>query len=346
MHWLLGSCIYCDMEQETILYYYPMPGQEDGSGRTAARRHWFQEARLQTRLLDERDGFGVLGCAVPPFYYRRKPWKPQALSEAMEAALYGAAGMPDTYVHPDIRRLLAREEHARWMPRQDTVRMLLRSLLKQYAGRALAGSGMVTVLLGRPEETDMQLETTWELLQPYLPRVNRMLLYYEKREMAGSDYDFGCSGEAPREETVGAEEPAGLREYLEACYYEYGLVPQLAPYNSARPMHAAERMTGLMQPAEQTDRERMWMQGPQSEISGGSGLHCGRERCGGVILDYCADFRYPKLIPADCVYIDVMSDGEKERIFRRKSLAIPYGSPLKYLDTVVKNSYDRKVKMT
>ena len=61
-----------------------------------------------------------------------------------------------------------------------------------------------------------------------------------------------------------------------------------------------------------------------------------------MILDYCGQFRYPKILPdSKAVYIDVMSEGEKERLLGRKTPRIPYISPLKYLDTMVKNSYDR-----
>ena len=331
MHVPAESCIYCGMEQETILYYYPLPGGPAGRNSTeAAKKHWFQEAVLRVETLAEEAGFSVLGCPVPPFYYRKKEWKEPVLFEAMEAALHTAAGMPDTYVHPDILRLLAPENRGRWQPRSSTVKMLTKHLLGQQAQKALARTDMVTVLLGQPHETAQQLEMTWELLEPYLPRVNRMLLYYEEQETLWDKRDgYPADRETQILETAGTDAREELQELLEVYYYEYGLVPQLVPYSRSRTTE------GVEEEVEKAAKE-----------TGPVGLRCGKERCGGVILDYCEGFRYPKITPADCVYMDIVSDGGKQRLLGRKSPAVAYVSPLKYLDTMVKNSYDRKVKMT
>ena len=304
------------MEQETILYYYPLPVRPDSADNTiAAKKHWFQEAVLPVMLLTTQEEFDILGCAVPPFYYRKKPWKAPLLSEAMEAALHTAAGMPDTCVHQDILRFLAPESRGRWQPHAGTVMRLTKYLLEQRAGKVLALTGMVTVLLGQPEETERQLETTWELLEPYLPKVNRMVLYYEGWERQKNKEETAVHKYYKDEAAVGEDDREVLQEYIEDYYYEYGLVPQLVPYR-------------------------------RNEMAETAVFRCGKEPCGGVILDYGEGFRYPKIASANCVYIDVTSDGEKERLLGRKSPTIPYISPLKHLDTVVKNSYDRKVKMT
>ena len=189
---------------------------------------------------------------------------------------------------------------------------------------------MVTVLLGQPHETAQQLEMTWELLEPYLPRVNRMLLYYEEQETLWDKRDgYPADRETQILETAGTDAREELQELLEVYYYEYGLVPQLVPYSRSRTAAGVEE--AVQEAAKET---------------GPVGLRCGKERCGGVILDYCEGFRYPKITPADCVYMDIVSDGGKQRLLGRKSPAVAYVSPLKYLDTMVKNSYDRKVKMT
>ncbi len=330
MHVPAESCIYCGMEQETILYYYPLPGGPAGRNSTeAAKKHWFQEAVLRVETLAEEAGFSVLGCPVPPFYYRKKEWKEPVLFEAMEAALHTAAGMPDTYVHPDILRLLAPENRGRWQPRSSTVKMLTKHLLGQQAQKALARTDMVTVLLGQLHET-AQLEMTWELLEPYLPRVNRMLLYYEEQETLWDKRDgYPADRETQILETAGTDAREELQELLEVYYYEYGLVPQLVPYSRSRTTE------GVEEEVEKAAKE-----------TGPVGLRCGKERCGGVILDYCEGFRYPKIAAGECVYMDIVSDGGKQRLLGRKSPAVAYVSPLKYLDTMVKNSYDRKVKMT
>lgn len=296
----------------------------------AAKKHWFQEAVLKTEMVAEQEKFRVLGCAVPPFYYRRKPWKCQVLSETMETVLGDADGMADTYVHPQVRQLLTEEYCAKWMPRESTTQILAKYLLEQYAGNVLDRCGSVALLLGASADTDRQMKITWELLQPYLPKVNRMLIYYEKWEE--------------------------LQEYLEAYYYEYGLVPQLESYRVPRIAgRGREREENIL--TVQAAQDRGYGEEPMVSEQGGSDsmdgsaeerakLRCGKEKCRGVILDFCDQFRYPRILTEDSVYIDIVSSEEKERRVRQKSLMVPYVSPLKYLDTMVKNSYDRKVKMT
>lgn len=97
-------------------------------------------------------------------------------------------------------------------------------------------------------------------------------------------------------------------DYLEEYGYEYGLVPAMRPY-----------------------------------LAGEEGIRCGKERCGGVILDFAAAPRYPRTAREEVVYVDLTSDREKERNCIRKNGEIHYVSPLKYLDTIVKTSYDRKI---
>lgn len=291
------------MELGAIIYYYPM-GEEDlrGGRRAAAKRHWFQEAALALKRLGEDQ---VMGCAVPPFYYKKKPWKAQTLSEAMEAALCHAQGMTDTYAHPQIEAMLTEEYCRRWRPRQATVQMILKSLIEQEAEDVLRHSGAVTVLLGESADTDWQMKMTRELLQPYLPRINKLLICYE--ELAQTDVFIE------------------LEEYLDEYYYEYGLVPQLEPYHVNQIVASSAYLE----------------EGQTSLIKRNSNLRCGRMKCDGMILDYAADYRYPKILPESAaVYIDTVSTVGKEQMLKRKTPQIPYVSPLKYLDTMVKNSYD------
>lgn len=279
------------MEQETIIYFYPMSEQQGTAGHMcAAKRYWFQDVSLKTRYLTDPHGeFAVLGCAVPPFYCGRRPWKPQVLSEAMETVQRRAEGMTDTYLHPRIMAMLTEEYDKKWIPRRNTVQMITGRLIERYASNVAGGCGEAVVLLGESVDTGWQMEMTRELLQPYLPKINKMLIFYE--EIAETD--------------IWME----LGNHLDDYYYEYGLVPQLEPY------------------AETAD-----------------GLRCGKYKCNGIILDYGAGFRYPKIMPdSKAVYIDTVSEEDKERLLNRKTPQIPYVSPLKYLDTMVKNSYDRLV---
>lgn len=291
--------IYYVMEQEKIIYFYPIT-KHDGQPKCicAAKRYWFQDATLKTGLFDDGE-FQIIGCAIPPYYYRCRAWKPEIMSEVMENVLRRVEGMTDaltdTWLHPQVAAMLTAEYERRWTPREDTVRAVTKRLIDGYAGDIVKQSGDVSVLLGEPADTDRQMEMTRELLHPYLSRINRLLIFYE--EMAETD--------------IWME----LGSHLDEYYYEYGLVPQLEPYQSS---HAGVQ-----------------------ELRAAGGLRCGKIKCGGLILDYCAQFRYPKILPeGDTIYIDVVSEMEKERQLRRKTPRIPYISPLKYLDTMVKNSYD------
>ena len=302
------------MEWEKIIYFYPIWEKREKAGNPpAAKKYWFQEASLAP---DEWDA-DVIGCCVPPFYYRRRAWKPQVLSEAMERVVGRVEGMTDTWVHPQIGMLLTAEYERRWTPRRETVQAVTARLIERYAARLVRECGEVAVLLGEPADTDWQMKMTGELLLPYLPKINKLVIFYE--EIAETD--------------IWME----LGSHLDEYYYEYGLVPQLAPY-----------MRTYAPDAEYSDRfcAATWGKpggdGSETVSMRANAFRCGKQRCNGMILDYCGQFRYPKILPdSKAVYIDVMSEGEKERLLGRKTPRIPYISPLKYLDTMVKNSYDR-----
>lgn len=281
------------MEAETILYFHP--AEEQMHKNTAAKRHWWQDAVLQERTmrLEDTGGFFVpVDCPVPPFYYKKKPWPPEILSEAMARVLHHAQGMADAFLHPAIMTDVSEKYAGRWEMRRETRERIAACLLAACAADCLHEEGRVAVLLGSPDDTDGQMEMTGRLLAPYLPRINSLLFYYE--EVKGTDI---------WEETAG---------YLEEYGYEYGLVPAMRPY-----------------------------------LAGEEGLRCGPDRCGGVILDFAAGMRQPRVErEGQAIYLDLTSDREKERNYLRKSGRIRYVSPLKYLDTIVKSSYDRKMYAT
>lgn len=275
------------METETIVYFYPAPEQMYKNN--AAKKHWWQDAVLRERNLTaaETGGFFVpVDCPIPPFYYKGRSWPPEILTEAMERVLHRAEGMTDAFLHPDIMTMVSEKYERRWEMRRETETRLGACLLASCAADCLREKGRVAVLLGSPDDTELQMEMTAELLAPYLPRINNLLFYYE--EVEGTDI----------------WEEAGY--YLEEYGYEYGLVPRMRPYLSAK-----------------------------------EGLRCGKDRCGGVILDLAAAPRYPRMEREKAVYVDLASDREKERNCIRKNGEILYVSPLKYLDTIVKTGYDR-----
>ncbi len=256
----------------------------------AAKKHRFGEASLGLRDLGAcGEETRVRGCAVPAFYYRKKAWPPEKLSEAMERAFVVADGADDTFLHPQIAAMLTADYTGRWRPDDETVERLAEFLTARYTTGKILRCGEAAVLLGAAKEAERQLEMTWRLLQPYLPKINRLVVFCE--------------------EATDTEAKEMLEEYLDDYYYEYGLVPQAEAYEETK-----------------------------------DGLRCGRTRCRGLILDYGGRFCYPKIMPdSEAVYIDIVSGEDKERRLHRKTPQIPYVSPLKYLDTMVKNSYDRLV---
>ena len=277
------------MEPESLVYFHPMP---ETYKMTAATKHRWESVSLPGKVLpaEAAGGFFVpVDCPVPLFYYKKKPWKQENLLNAMEIVVGAVPGMADAFLHPKIMTLISQEKRERWEPRRETQQRLSAALLAGCAADCLFRKGRVTVLLGRHEDTDWQMEMTRRLLEPYLPRINSLIFYYE--EVEGTDI---------WEETA---------EELETYGYEYGLVPGMMPY-----------------------------------LDSGEGLCCGRERCGGVILDYADAPRYPRVErEGQTVYADLTSSPEKEQGCIRKSGRILYSSPLKYLDTIVKNEYYRKM---
>lgn len=218
------------METETIVYFHPAPEQMYKNN--AAKKHWWQDAVLREKNLtaEKTEGFFTpVDCPIPPFYYKKRPWPPEILSEAMERVLHRAEGMADAFLHPDIVTCVSEKYAERWEMRKETMEKLGACLLAAYAADCLHEKGRVTVLLGSPDDTDMQMELTYRLLMPYLSRINSLLFYYE--EVEGTDI----------------WEETGV--YLEEYGYEYGLVPEMRPYLAAE-----------------------------------TGLCCGKDRCGGVIL--------------------------------------------------------------
>lgn len=275
------------METETIVYFHPAPEQMYKNN--AAKKHWWQDAVLREKNLtaEKTEGFFTpVDCPIPPFYYKKRPWPPEILSEAMERVLHRAEGMADAFLHPDIVTCVSEKYAERWEMRKETMEKLGACLLAAYAADCLHEKGRVTVLLGSPDDTDMQMELTYRLLMPYLSRINSLLFYYE--EVEGTDI----------------WEETGV--YLEEYGYEYGLVPEMRPYLAAE-----------------------------------TGLCCGKDRCGGVILDFAAAPRYPRMERDKVIYIDLVPGWEKERNCIRKNGGILYVSPPKYLDTIVKTGYDR-----
>ena len=275
------------MEAQSILYFHPAP--EGMYKKDALKRHWWQKTALQGRILSgesSEEAFLLTECPIPPFYYQKKPWTPEVLSEAMDEVLQKAPGMADAFLHPQVVTCVSEKYRERWEPRRETMESLAGVLIANYAADRLYEQGEAVVLLGGSEETAWQMEMTARLLWPYLSRINRLSFFYE--EVEGVDI---------WEETA---------DCLDAYGYEYGLAPRMLPYRD-----------------------------------GEEGGRCGTEKCGGVILDYGLSAGHPRMRHGErIVYMDLCSDRAKALSCGRKGGEILYVSPLKYLDTAVKNSYD------
>lgn len=195
---------------ETLLYFHPAP---DGMyQKNAARRHWWQSAKILGQELPakERESFFLLvDCPVPPYCYHRRSWTAATLSECIEEAVHAARGMADAWLHPDIMTLVSEKHGERWEPKRETLERIWACLLSVSAADCLKASGEAVVLLGRVSDTLWQMELTARLLEPYLPRINSLTFCYEE---AGVDL---------------WEEAA---DCLETYSYEYGLTPCLLPY--------------------------------------------------------------------------------------------------------------------
>lgn len=213
------------IQLESLLYFHPAP--EGMYQKNAARRHWWQDAVLTGRELPakEREPFFLLvDCPVPSYFYKRRPWPSEILSECMADAVYGAPGMADAWLHPDIMAIVSEDDRERWEAKPETVRRLLACLISVFAAERLKESGEAAVLLGKSSDTLWQMDMTEHILAPYLPRINRLTFYYEEAE--GVDL---------------WEEAAG---YLESYSYEYGLTPGLVPYHGSGDRMVVERASG------------------------------------------------------------------------------------------------------
>ncbi len=199
------------MEVQSILYFHPAP--EGMYKNDALKRHWWQKTALQGRALSQgshETSFRLVDCPIPSFYYQKKPWQPEVLSEAMDEVLQKATGMADAFLHPQVMTYMSENSQERWESRRETVENLTSALLSRYAADRLYEQGEATVLLGESEATAWQMEMTARLLWPYLSRINHLTFFYE--EVEGVDI---------WEETA---------DCLDAYGYEYGLAPRMIPY--------------------------------------------------------------------------------------------------------------------
>ena len=138
--------------------------------------------------------------------------------------------MTDTFLAPALKKYFPQEMEKRWRPRLDTIQQMTALQLAGQAAGYRKRPDRAIVWLGEAKDADWQMEMTWELLQPYLSRINQCIIWYEP--IPGVDI---------REE---------LDEFLEEYYYEYGLLVEMQSYGQERKTDTGKdnqlRKTGLL----------------------------------------------------------------------------------------------------
>jgi hypothetical protein len=166
----------------------------------------------------------IYACPVPTFYYKKKNWKPGQLEEAMQDTFSKVEGMSDTILSAGVAGQLEESMRSKWQPRPDTLKELTALRLAREVRQLTEKNSLsenltekkniypvkAAILLGNVQDEDWQMKMAWELLQPYLPKLNNCVVRYEAQ--MGTDV---------REE---------LSSFLDDYYYEYGLVVQTESY--------------------------------------------------------------------------------------------------------------------
>jgi hypothetical protein len=204
------------MEQEAVIYYYMV--QENSIQFRSAKTHWWQRCELQVLSVGE-EYHRLCACPVPCYFYKKKPWQPARLDEAMEQAFSQVEGMADTVISAEVRELLGEDMSRKWEPRPDTLKMLTALRLERDVRRP----AKAVIYLGAAQDEDWQMKMAWELLQPYLPTLNYCVV---RCPFSLADADSGEDNAYSETDFCGE----GISAFTEECYYKYGLVVQTENY--------------------------------------------------------------------------------------------------------------------
>jgi hypothetical protein len=233
------------MEREAVIYFYME--QEHSPQRKPAKKHWWQRYETLSVLSLPQDmpvgeeHVRLYACPVPCYFYKKKRWQSAQLDEAMENAFSQVEGMTDTILSWDVEQLLEEEMRRKWQPREDTLKeltalRLARDVrrraakenipgnhsvcLEKYHAREIDYPASAVIFLGTPQDEDWQLQMAWELLQPYLPKLNRCVV---RRSLSLAKAGLGeRDGVYAKDDSCGE----GIAAFAQDCYYEYGLVVQ------------------------------------------------------------------------------------------------------------------------
>jgi hypothetical protein len=96
----------------------------------------------------------------------------------------------------------------------------LKELMALRLARDLHHPDTAVICLGAAQDEEWQLQLAWELLQPYLPRLNHCVV---RRSASPAKAGSGEENDTYAEADSCGE---GISAFAEDCYYEYGLVVQ------------------------------------------------------------------------------------------------------------------------
>lgn len=204
--------------------------------------------------------------------------------------------------YPQTDRILMQPAVEKLLGAPDTFLECREELTEELlAGLMLERPGNIVILLGDMDFPERQLDFFGRLLTPYLPRINRMTVLYTDGKEADGDVQTD----------EGADRTYQIERILEATeifggdlYYEYGLVVQA---------------------------ESIWNYAKRRRKEDGRVLY----------LDGGSAGRMPAYsLKKGDLYLDMVSSMILGTRIERLNIDICYLSPRKYLDTIVKSSYD------
>lgn len=392
------------MGNETILYYVT---QESVTGldEIIDIRFW-QKINLPSFVLesDDKDDMTIIAIMLPKLEEKtrkdkkEKKWKKEKLLRAMEAAaaVHSMSQSAKVLMQPKVRKMISQMEAKRgtiseiddfaqdssllWSLTEKILQKILPLPTMRYRQNALQKPMQKTLekplqkplqavilLLGGALFVEEQMQEFYDMMQPYFPYINRLMILYEPEdETAGSSitedaiWQGVVQGREMNEDDVPGEdiwrnnieqdgEPKirqgeGFGTEAETRQ-DSALKDRPIAYDDAQ-AHEQGRWEEVIQ--EYTDEIYYeyglvtWMQQYRKALVRRQNVRNGENPA--LFLDFGASAKIPfRAMQAGDLYLDVFSSEEKEALFRRKYMEISYFSPRKYLDTMVKSGYDRLV---
>ena len=289
------------MGNETILYYV-FEQSITGSKRTTKTNFWRRIKPIS--FMVREDDLSVMTVMIPTL---DKDWKREKLIKVMQESISDYQDYiryAEVVIQPKLQQVLMQSERFNpifW----ELTDMIIKDISRHRPVESLM------LLLGTSFFPEEQIQRFTEMMQPYFPYVNQLIVAYEMEDDASDEVDcISNDGVNVKSEKNWNRLEAELDKCMEMLYYEYGLIGRIWNEDGykAKP----------------------------SDISNG--------QCQVLFLDFGYQGKLPySMMRSGDKYIDVLSSVEKKRCINKKCSQISYLSPLKYLDTIVKSGYDKLV---